>query len=81
MGPRLLVKTTLKGITNYVKELYGDDIFKKYHLDNLFTWVECNSRTILAEEKKTHPASKEQDKNAMTCKGFPDQRPFFLNRY
>ena len=81
MGPRLLVKTTLKRITGYVKKLYGNSIFKKYHLDNLFMWVERNSKTIPAEQKKTDPASVEQNKNAITYKSFPDQRVFFLNHY
>ena len=34
IGPRLLVKTTFKRITGYVKELYGNGTLKKYHLDN-----------------------------------------------
>ena len=81
MEPRLLVKTTSKGITGYIKKLYGNSTLKKYHLDNLLAWVKHNSITIPAEQKGTNLAPKKQDKNAMTYKGFLDQRAFFLNHY
>lgn len=47
-GPRLLTTVTQGGVTGYVREVYGEGQGKKYHLDDLRTYVPRTNQQIQA---------------------------------
>ena len=70
LGPRLLVEVAPRGVSGYVKELYGDAT-KKYHLNDLKVYCERQqglpSDTAMVVER-----------GAMRFAGFPGQRAIDL---
>lgn len=60
LGPRLVVSLSLSGLTERIKDLYGENGTKKYHLINLILYVEkkdleISEIKVLQLNRKTTP--------------------------
>ncbi len=69
IGPRIPTEITSSGVSEFVQELYGEEV-KKYHLDDLKTYCPRtkNSSTITLIKR-----------TAMALAGFPGQRAISLH--
>jgi hypothetical protein len=72
-GPKLLQAVTESGVTGYVRDVYGEGVPKKYHLDDLRTYL---PRTYQQQPMEMRTVT--IDRNAMIHAGKPQQRAIDL---